>query len=387
MSEHAPLPPSGAPQWGHCSAQPMVAQAAVNVETDATRAGTAGHWVVSECLGNWKAGTDSLCKDWVGQTAPNGVVIDETMAEGAQAMVSDVLGVAHAHGMPNMLIEHRVHMPQIHKDNWGTLDVAVPLLREGLIYLWDYKAGHRHVDVEGNLQLINYAAGLVNELNMNGYDDQHITVVFRIVAPFCYQAPGDTHEWRVKLSDLRGYFNQLNAKAHESRDSPCMSSGAWCRDCPAVGICAVGRKSIYNLIDYVNAPCEIDCMDNEAKAVERGVLTRGVALAKSRLEALEADLTDQVSKGAVVPGLALGTSYGREKYTIPVTEAIALASQFGVDAAKPGVLTPKQMKAAAAPALRAALGQVLKTVTERPAGGLKLINADDSIAARAFKKR
>jgi hypothetical protein len=57
-------------------------------DTDAprTRGGTASHWVVSEGLEHFKANGLGSCvaNDWLGAVAPNGVVIDEEMAEGAQ---------------------------------------------------------------------------------------------------------------------------------------------------------------------------------------------------------------------------------------------------------------------------------------------------------------
>ena len=94
MSEqavHAPLAPSAAPQWAHCSGSVMANAHAADSEAPRTRAGSASHWVVAECLDLWKRpeGSTTVASDWLGATCPeNGVVIDTEMTEGAQIPVA-----------------------------------------------------------------------------------------------------------------------------------------------------------------------------------------------------------------------------------------------------------------------------------------------------------
>lgn len=390
IEQHAVLAPSSAPQWGHCSGSVMANRHAPNLDSEESRKGTAVHWVGAECLIGWRKqdGGCPSCFDWTGLSAPNGVVIDDEMTEGAQIFVDDVLQVAQEHGaLRDMLIEHRVFMPQIHKDNWGTLDCCIPLLNKGVIYLWDYKNGHRENHAKDNLQLIDYLEGLANELNIDGHQDQDIRVVFRIVQPFCYKAMGAIDEWSCMLSDLRPYFNQLHAKAHEAMTNPSMSSGPWCRDCHAVRTCSAARKASYNLIDYVNEPYEMDTMDGATLAIERRILSSGLVAAKARLEAIEDDLRHRINKGATDTGLALRTTSGNLAWSIPADQAVALANMFHGDIAKPGVVTPTQAKTMVPRELRSQFEQVLKTVTRRPSGGLKLIDAENTIGARAFQRK
>lgn len=388
IEEHAPLAPSSAPQWGHCSGSVMAGMHAPNLESEDSRRGTATHWVCSETLESYKRVQPVSCFDFVGKTAPNGVIIDEEMVTGADTFVHDVLTVVEEHDAHEyMLIEHRVHMPQIHEQNWGTLDCALPLLHKGVIYLWDYKNGHRENRAKGNLQLINYMAGLVTLFNINGYQDQHTRVVMRIVQPFCYKANGPVDQWSFMLSDLRGYFNQLHMKAHEAMTNPTLSTGLWCRDCPAVKTCSTARRANYNFIDYVNEPYEMDTMSGGDLATERRILEDGLRVAKARLEAIEDDLQSRVSNGATDTGLGLEASRGRLEWTIPPQQAIALAGQFQADITKLDAKTPTQAKAMVPRELRQQFEQVLETVTRRPSGGLKLVDADDTIGARAFKRK
>jgi len=388
--QHAILAPSSAPQWGHCSGSVMANMHAPDLDSEESLKGTAVHWVGEECLRGWQKhdGGCPSCFQWVGTAAPNGVVIDEEMAEGAQVFVDDVLQVAQEHGaMQDMLIEHRVFMPQIHKDNWGTLDCCVPLVTKGVIYLWDYKNGHRENHAKDNLQLIDYMAGIINEFNIDGLADQHIRVVLRIVQPFCYKSRGAIDEWSFMLSDLRPYFNQLHAKAHEAVTNPSLSTGPWCRDCKAVRTCSAARRASYNLIDYVNEPYEMDTMDGATLAIERRILEGGLVAAKARLEAIEDDLQHRITNGATDTGLALQSKSGNLAWSIPCEQAIALASQFQGNIAKNEVLTPTQAKAKVPRELRQQFEQVLKTVTRRPSGGLKLVDAENTIGARAFERK
>jgi len=396
VNAHAPLPPSGAPQWGYCSGSIMANMQAPDIEHPRTRGGTASHWVFSECLENWRqrAGLDPLlCEDWIGKVAPNGVVIDLEMAEGAQAMVDDCVELASKHNaLSKMLIEYRVNMPHINQQNWGTLDFALPLLwyagdrvTGGEIYLSDYKFGHRENSAVKNLQEINYVAGLVHEFKIDAEAAKHIKVIFRIIQPFCYQAES-VSEWVIQLDELSQYFDQLILKAAEAFSNPKFTSGSHCRDCPSIGTCATARRSGYSLIDYIDEPCVIDRMTGQDLAIERGLLTSGLVTAKARLEAIEACLAHRIGKGETDSGLALQNTQGHLAWTVTPAQAVIIANQFGVDASKAGVLTPTQTIAATPKDLRPMIEQALKQVTKRPSKGTKLIKAADSLTARAFKK-
>lgn len=390
MSAHAPLSPSSAPIWGNCSGSVVASMQAPNLESEATREGTAAHWVFAEVLLNFQGKQKGplTCATYVDEVAPNGVVIDEKMVEGAQVMVDDVLSVAQQHGaLRLMMVEHRVAMSHIHEQNWGTLDCAIYLPEKRVLFLWDYKHGHRETVAKENLQLIDYAEGLRNEFGINGPDDEQLTVVFRIVQPFCYRASGAVDEWVCMLADLRAHVNNLHSKAHDAFTNPTLTSGKHCRDCPAVGICSAVRRASYNLIDVVNQPYEMDAMTGSELATELSILQAGMVATKARLEAIEDDIKHRLKKGESGIGLALETSYGRLAWNVPPEQANALASQFGFDISKFDVKTPTQAKQAAPVEVRQMFEQVLKTVTERPTRGLKLTNADDTIAARAFKRK
>ena len=386
---HSIFPPSFAPVGGHCSGAYKVNQEAPEQYSPESEEGTAAHWVASECLAMWQKpdGGSPVANFWIGEKAPNGVVIDSEITEAVQVYVDHVLKLAQKYGaLRSMLVEHRVHAPQLHPENWGTLDFALWDAASRTLYLTDYKHGHRYVAARENLQLVNYVAGLINELNFNGLDDQTITAVLQVVHPRCYHSPeGPVSEWRVKMSDLRPYFNQLSHKMYEAGTNPTLTTGEHCRDCPGRLECRAARLSGYALFDYVAQPYQMDRMSAEHLAVEYDLLQRGINAARARFEAVEADLTHRLRNGeAGGCGKALQTTEGRKKWSVPDGVVLLTGKQFGIDASKPGTLTPEQFIKAAPAGMRSAASKAVASMSTRPAGALKIIDAQDSITARAF---
>lgn len=385
MSEHAILAPSSAPVWGHCSGSIIAAQAAPSPETEQTRNGTAAHWVASECLESWKAGDNDEPRAYIGDVAPNGVVVDALIAEGAEVYVTDVIGTLSQipGGREALLVEFRVNMPAIHDQNWGTLDASAMTPRG--LFIWDYKHGHAKVDAFENLQLIDYLEGLREFYGINGLGDQHTRVIARVVQPFAYDPKGPVSEWAFMLCDIRGYVNQLRAKAHEAMTNPTLTSGKHCRYCPARGRCPALRAAVYNLIDLVDSPLGFDTMTGGDLATEREILLRGQTMLKARLEAIEDDLTHRVKNGDGSCGLSLDSVPGRLNWTVEPGQAIAALSLFGIDITRPHCDTPTQARARLPAAMRDAFDEAVKPLTKR-SRSLKLVDSSGTLAARVFRK-
>ena len=388
--DHAILAPSFAPVWGHCSGAVIANRDAPETYTPESAEGTAAHWVASEYLTLWQepGGHTPLIADWDGATAPNGVVIDADILDAVEVYTSHVLALAQEHGALRALrIEHRIRAPQIHPEkNWGTTDCAVWLPDAGLLYVIDYKHGHSYVPARDNLQLINYAAGMIAELGITGHDDQHITAVLQTVHPRCYFSPdGPVSEWRVKLSDLRAPINTLANQAAEAFASPKMTPGAHCRYCPGLLRCRSARLSAYRLIDHAGMPLALDNMPVEHLATEYDALEQGVKVAQARFEAVRDELRHRLQAGEGGSGKTLQSTKGRPKWSVPDAVVLTMGRQFGIDARKPDAITPAQFVKATSPSLRTAAQQAVDGMSSRPTGELKIIDAADSRTARAFK--
>lgn len=389
-SAHAPLAPSFAPVWGRCSGAIRASANAPQSWSPETEEGTAAHWVGAEALERCRQPCQVPdCGTWIGRTAPNGVVIDDEITDAVQVYVDHCHGILqHIGWRGSIFIEQLVAMPSIHPQNWGTLDFAAYDFEACRLYLRDYKHGHRLCKAEGNLQLVDYTNGLKEALRIDGQQEQIITADLGVVQPRCYHSPiGPTSNWTLPLSDLRGYFNVLEYQAAEAMGTaPTFTTGEHCRDCPAVGTCSAARMAAYNLADYVRQPFVMDAMDTASLAVEYAILSSAINAARARFEAVEADLQHRITSGdGAGCGLTVESTPGRAQWNVPAHTVLALGQQFGVDAAKPAVITPAQFVKAVAAPMRAAAEQVVKTMAPRPAGALKLVPAADSRTARAFK--
>ena len=389
---HAPLACSAADLWGHCSGYlAMCAQVPPKTETEDTRNGVAVHWVEALVLTSYlTAGMSPLtCGQFVGQVAPNGVVIDHDHVEGAQVYVLDVLREVQRYGaMRLMRIEERLAPSRrIHPHNWGTpdLDLRMPNIKK--VVLWDYKNGRRGVRARGNLQMTSYLAGIADELGLDGHADQQWSFEVRIVQPHFWRPSGAVDVWEGKFSDLRLAVNQLRDKAVEAFSAPTLTAGPWCRDCPAVGTCPAAAEAVAQIIDAAERPMPLAQMSDRALGVEYRLMEQGRRLVDAYAEAVEETLKYRISQGSANTGYSLQVQPGRLTYTVPDAQAIAFAQLMGVDNSVVKALTPKQTLTATPAEKRPAMEMALQHIAARAPGSAKLIPVTDTVGARVFSSQ
>lgn len=391
MTPKYTIGPSGAGLLSKCSGSLIAQSRYPNGETEATRNGTAVHWVIEKVLTAYQtpgANGGLLPSGYVGQKAPNGVTITDIMAEGADIMVDDVLSVVSSRGgMSRLQIEQSLPCPSIHPLCGGTPDLWIYYENTKTLIIWDYKNGHCHVDAHGNSQMIEYVSGIVDQLQLI---DTETTVVFRVIQPFCYYKPGGPRrEWVVKASELRAEVNHLHNMSHEALTDPHLSAGLHCRDCAAVHDCPAARGLCYELIDWVKRrPFATDDMTSADMAVERQIMEDGLAVLKARKEGLDDTLRHAVESGDASAGLTLESVPGALEWTCEPAVAAGVAEQFGVKIwREPTVKTPRQAVSTIAKDQRLIFEQAIKSITKRKHGAVALVPIDESRTARAFKPK
>lgn len=380
---HAILPPSSASVWGYCTGSLTAAASYPEIETDDSRNGTAAHWVVEVSLRAWKANAPMGQEpgDYMGSVAPNGVVIGAEHIEGARVMVQDVTDTLGEEGRPALMVEHRVYMPNVDPDNWGTPDAFAML--GSTVFMWDYKHGHAKVEAVGNLQLADYLEGVRGVYNIDGHAEQYISMDARIVQPFAYSPEGPIGRWRGPFSDIRGHISFLANAAALSRSNPTLTAGKHCRWCPARVACSANRLAGYNFLEVARQPMAFDRMEGADVAAEYILLTQGAEFIKARLEAMRDELEHRVVKGDASTGFSMSAVKGRRKWTVEPEQAIAAVSVMGLDIKKIDCDTPAQARAKVPAAYREAFDQAIKSISQRKSS-IKLVDVSDSMAARAF---
>jgi hypothetical protein len=343
--------------------------------SNAAEEGTASHWIGSETL----CGRGRSQAEWIGVKAPNGIVIDMEMVDGAYVYVESVKRIAGVQQRLN--VEEKLSCAVIHPDCWGTADLwywrGAPGAKGSELNVWDYKYGYGIVEPFENWQLICYAAGLL--AGLDGHQDQEVTVVLRIVQPRPFHADGSVREWRVSGSDLRGYINKLIlAAAQATSATPGTCSGHHCRYCAARHDCPTLAAACYASIDYIGQ-AQPEALSTEAMAMEYKILERIEVLIKARKSAHESRMIGMIKAGESVPGYTIDYGTGHAKWSKPVSEVLALGQLLGIDLAAPqAAITPAKALAAGLDA------GLMKTYSERPVTGTKLVAVQGSLAQRAF---
>lgn len=351
---HSVLAPSASSIWGSpqgCTGYPTAAQMFPDLEeTDDSKDGTAAHWVGSELI---TGGCPERADEFIGHTAPNGVVITHEMCAAAKDYAAGAIEILKNPMVKEYGVEQRVDISTIHPQCFGTPDFWAFSRGEGILWVYDFKFGMRWVSEFENWQLITYVAGILELLGIKGDTDQHIAVRMIVAQPRAHGPGGTVRQWGVSASHLRPHFYILRTQAAEALGgAPVYRSGPHCRDCPARGgrcdAAIQGGLSLYEAATNAS-PTGIG-------PIEVGILLEIVERAGDQLDAIKTGLEEQakayMKNGQNVPGRVLEPTFGREKWIKPADEVLAVVKMLGFDAEKPeakrdqyaNLLTPSQIK-------------------------------------------
>lgn len=369
MGKHSILPPSSAHMWSKCTGWvAMNASLTEDEDSEAARIGTAVHELA-----------ESLIKGGVFiEVASNGVLIDEELTERALVMVDDVLGTTTKFlGTP--LVEQQLSIPTIHRECFGTPDVAFYSKAIHTLYIWDYKDGFGIVEPFENEQLIIYYSGLLSYFNI--VDDERLVVVMRIVQPRGYHRDGPIREWRCRGSELRPYVTRISNAAQSSLNGTGQcKADEHCRYCKALFSCEAALQKGIALFDTVSAPVSLE-MTPEAMAFQYELIQKASKMLEYLTVSYEAKIVASITSGRKIPGWTLEQSYGRRTWNkdIDLEELVAIGKACGVTLLKPRELvTPTQAKN------KKMDESILAAYSHTPKNGLSLNKIDPRKALKAF---
>lgn len=341
-------------------------------DLQAAAEGTAAHWAMAELI------EGRLPME--GDRAPNGVVLNEEMIEGADMIAEDVRTTLEAAGLPMSaaIVEKPVTIKRIHPLCWGTPDVRA-WLRPNKLVTWDFKFGHRYVPEFENLQGVGYTAGAIEE---SGKLDLTVDCEFRIVQPRSYGPGGPVRTWKFNGADIRGEVNRINAAVRDALESPAPATrpGPACRDCRAARACEALQRASQSVMDYVGIAFPHD-LSPQALGIELRYIERAFDLLKARKEALEEQGAALARTGIRIPHFTMQNGSGRTYWTKSAAEIIAMGELMNVKLAKaPEAITP------AAAAKAGFSPELIAKFSQRTPGAAKLVLDDGSQARRIFSK-
>ena len=299
----------------------------------------------------------------IGHTTPNGVLITQEMAEACEQYIADCIALPGGHSEKFLSCAE-----SIDENNYGTPDYYYVLGNR--IILYDFKYGHKYVEVYENLQLANYIIAIIE----NHFPIEHcenLDIEARIYQPRCYHQSGPVRSWRPTFEDMTRLTNQLKQAAQSALalNPPCIT-GDHCRYCRAASACTTLQQAALDLVDR-----EGDGTTHELTPEVLGRELRTLLAAESRIqmrrEALEAQALHILTRGDRVPGFAVQHAKGRERFTVDADHVVTLCNWYGVDALAPKeTRTPAQLRKLGVPA------EVLQPITERIRGAAKLVQSN-----------
>jgi len=381
---HSIIAPSSAHIWGApggCRGWPLMAQLFPEQEDGPeSMEGTASHEIGATLVGFAARAQFPKAVEFVDSQATNGVIIDQDMFDGAKLYADDVAGVMQSAATFTPSVEQRVHASRIHAEAWGTPDCWVYDKKRGVLYVYDYKYGHEIVEAFENWQLLVYLCGILELLDIDGRQDQHLQVEFRIVQPRAYHAKGPIRTWRFFASDARGYFNTLHASAHEALSPGAKTrSGSHCKHCTARHACEAALTGGMGLYEAAARPVPMN-LDALSLGVQQNIVTRAIKQLEYLKSGYEAEIEARVRNGEPVPYWRTEQGVGRETWSRPADQVIRLGSMLGHDLRRPDPITPKQAIALGIDA------EVISGYSHKPRTGIKVVSDNGNHAKQVFSK-
>lgn len=372
---HSILPPSGAAAWRRCSLWVSMNQAYPQADTPESLEGNAAHWAVEQML------TGNMIAE--GQIAPNGIVLTDEMVEGAELVLDTVTTRIPAGHQVH--IESSVMIPSIHEYCWGTPDVWAFIGDVMTLEVLDYKFGHRFVDEFENDQGIAYIAGLVDSIATQlgqgaGMIDQALKVNFTVIQPRCFHKGASVRTWSVTASDLRAHINALRMAAELSlAPNPVATTNSECRNCPGRHACPALQEAAYADAEFSAQSSPIE-LSPQAASLELKMLERALERLQARVEGMQEAVVTYIRQGKAVPWHRAEQGFGRQQWSVPNEQVVALGQLMNIDLSKSSVKTPKQ-------ALKAGIDEaVIMGYTVTPLGAMKLVSDNPADARRVFGK-
>jgi hypothetical protein len=340
----------------------MFPDAPEEADSEVTEDGTACHWLAAEL---WEGRTHAE-----GTLAPNGRVLTDEMFD----TVDMYHGVLRAWPNVAAVCEKQIPIPAILQGMQGTPDAFAYNPDTNTLYIADLKFGFRFVEVWENLQLICYAIGLMNLLQL---DWNTTNIEFTIVQPRAFHREGPVRTWKVAAYVLYPYIAML----HEAANAPTQYvPNPGCYDCPGRHICTAYQNAAARAMEIAYGGGTTHELSAAALGAELRLLKDAEKKLAGRISGLEVQAESMLREGKGVPGWRLGATFAREGWREGTeTQVMTLAEKFfNVTVTKPPkLITPNQAR-------KVLPASIVAMYAHKPSTGVRLTKADPYEARKAF---
>ena len=342
MSAHAQLSPSKRSRWALCPGS--IREEAKYPEQESGEAavdGTHSHTLLETCI---KSGMDAAL--YVDQSLfdhEGQFKVDVDRAARVQIAI-DYIRNQSLNGICRIISESRVDPAHLlgRDDLSGTVDVQI--MAGNTLELIDYKDGMGIVSAEGNMQLEQYAYGVLAgyKLPVNGaypFDYVQMTIIQPKLA-LRGMNPITSHTVTVRslLDNMGTIITQ--AAATDKPDAPLVPGESQCKFCRAKGSCSALASNVMKEVGIMFQPVVNQTLDVAQQSADKDPSTmddgqirqimEAAPLMRQLLEGVEKEALRRLEAGQTIAGLKLVNGRGSRVWALPEEETADKLVKMGI---------------------------------------------------------
>jgi hypothetical protein len=348
MSGHAMLSPSKRSRWALCPGS--IREEAKYPDQGSGPAavdGTHSHTLLEQCF----KGDPVEPAAFIGLTLNDhdgDFVVDASRAERVKVaydyITSRVVEIIQSGHFPTVLTETHVDPEHLlgRKDLSGTVDIQIT--GGDTLELIDYKDGMGIVSAEGNMQLEQYAYGVLAgyKLPVNGvypFEFVRMTIIQPKLALRGMPAiTSHTVTVRSLLDNMGTIITQ--AAATDKPDAPLVPGEGQCKFCRAKGSCAALASNVMKEVGIMFQPVVNQTLDVAQQSADKdpsamddaqiAQIMEAAPLMRQLLEGVEAEALRRMQAGQTIPGLKLVNGRGSRAWALPEAEMAEKLTKMGI---------------------------------------------------------
>lgn len=342
MSAHAMLSPSKRSRWALCPGS--IREEAKYPDAGSGPAaidGTHSHTLLEHCINNGLMDPTSQ----VGETFSDDDGVFKVDADRAARVKSavDYIRERSMNGMFKVISEQKVDPKWLlgREDLSGTVDCQI--IGDDWIEIIDYKDGMGVVSAEGNMQLEQYAYGMLASYKLPINANYPFTrVIMTIIQPKMAlkgMPPITSSEVPARhlISNMGTIITQ--AAATDAPDAPLVPGESQCKFCRAKGSCAALASNVMKEVGVMFQPVTQlpDVAQQSANKdpstmddAQIAQIMEAAPLMRQLLEAVEKEALRRMESGQTIPGLKLVNGRGSRAWALPEEEMADKLVKMGI---------------------------------------------------------
>jgi hypothetical protein len=342
MSDHAKLSPSKRNRWALCPGS--IREEAKYPEQSGGAAaidGTHTHTLLEVCLKD--GDVDASFHIGVEMEDDDGkFVIDKERAARVQIALEYIY--KRLDNSMTLLSESKVDPAFLlgRDDLSGTVDVQI--IGNGVLELIDYKDGMAPVDAKGNMQLEQYAYGVLAgyKLPVNGaypFDTVRMTIIQPKLA---MKNMNPISSFDVSVRDLMANMGTIirQAAATDAPDAPLVPGESQCKYCRAKGNCSALASNVMKEVGIMFQPIVNQTLDVAQQSADKDPtamndaqirqIMEAAPLMRQLLEGVEKEALRRLKAGQSIDGLKLVNGRGSRAWALPESEIAEKLVKMGI---------------------------------------------------------